>query len=350
MIFSGRKNEINPTHIRGTAIMKKITDPGRLLKMIDMNSEIDPGPCIEPEELALLIEGDLDREKKDTMMDHISRCDRCYHAFLITSDIYSGEKRSFLMKIPVRAVAATILVFFFSVYLFYKLNIGTSETIGRSFEKRIVTEKTPIKKKSGHMTEKPGMVPIPAGLPAKESIRKDKNIYGSVNKKKSVTKNKKGELSGLEKKESSAAVFKANNKIYLKNEFKDEEVRMKSRDFKKEVKLQSHICRGAPDQVKSIPEIKKIVHFLNPKGGKKRIVPGNVTVRFELNLDGSVKNLFFINVNTLIEPEIKKSLAQWVFIVREGTALNFRMILRYDSKGKWIINPVNGRKNEQPAD
>lgn len=81
------------------------------------------GECASLEDIAALVEGNLDAGAREALMEHMASCDRCYETFLLTGSLKEKEapvrKKNFLSS-PMR-LAASIFVAVFSVFLIYKL-------------------------------------------------------------------------------------------------------------------------------------------------------------------------------------------------------------------------------------
>jgi hypothetical protein len=84
--------------------------------------------CPSPEDLSAFIDGKLDEQEGDRVMGHLSHCDRCYEAFLMTHKMIKEEKeetaRIMIKKkswiyapIAVAAAAALVILFEFVIQI-----------------------------------------------------------------------------------------------------------------------------------------------------------------------------------------------------------------------------------------
>ena len=91
--------------------------------------EMGTGECLGIEDIALLVEGNtsVNAAKREKMMKHLASCETCYEIFLLTADLQEEkveteikkEKRKVFLYKPL-ALAASLLIVIFSIYLFYK--------------------------------------------------------------------------------------------------------------------------------------------------------------------------------------------------------------------------------------
>lgn len=78
----------------------------------------------DPETIAAVVEGMVQGDERDGILKHISACDTCYDTFLLTAELQKdGESKKEKQKIisfrPL-ALAASILIVIFSIYVFYR--------------------------------------------------------------------------------------------------------------------------------------------------------------------------------------------------------------------------------------
>jgi len=83
----------------------------------------------DPETIATVIEGIVYGDERDRILKHISACDTCYDTFLLTAELQgdvdnekAGNKKEKSKIIPFKplALAASILIVIFSIYVFYR--------------------------------------------------------------------------------------------------------------------------------------------------------------------------------------------------------------------------------------
>ena len=339
--------------------MKKKDNLGFLISKINELNGEHVGNCIGPEDLALFIEGKLASEKREYISGHLAECERCYDAFLTASDIYGSEKRSFLMTIPFRAIAATLLVLFFSVYLFYRLNINTSDIMRERNKIKPVSEQFYKEKKAEKKEKtfiKPSIIskkslekeisgkkkPAPASKVAEQPGKAVAVFSGKsfleIGEKVESEDEKEGRITGME------AVKKDKG---LKSEQRDEDIMMRSMKGKTALKFKVSQPAKLQISIKIIPKIERVVDL---KTAGQNITPGKVIAEFEINEDGSVKNIRLQNVDEGLRRLIKDSLKQWIFAVKGSADSRFKLNLKYDSMGKWVLKKINGRKSDADSD
>ncbi|MCP4158004.1 MAG: hypothetical protein GY757_60410, partial [bacterium] len=81
--------------------------------------------CLEPEEIAVLVEGNVTEGERDRLLKHISACESCYDVFLLTSELQTdvpGVKKKGIISSHIRplALAASVLVVVLSLYVFFR--------------------------------------------------------------------------------------------------------------------------------------------------------------------------------------------------------------------------------------
>jgi len=112
--------------------------------------------CLSSEEIAVLIEGNVEANDRDRMMNHLSTCDRCYDVFLLTSGLSKQEivpmRRTFFSH-PMR-LAASIIIAAFSLFLFYKIVFIPGISDKPDLEVETGKEAAAPLMKEGHETEK----------------------------------------------------------------------------------------------------------------------------------------------------------------------------------------------------
>lgn len=338
--------------------MRKKYDLNYLIKKIFGAEGKQDENCIGPEDLALFIEGKLKGEKKEYISGHIAKCERCYDAFLIASDIYRSEKRSFLMTIPLRAIAATLLVFFFSVYLFFRLNVSSPDILSERNKiapapKKFYKEKKPEKREKKFV--KPSIIServLDKEIPEKRESASESKEAVQAGKSTTVNSHKgSGQIKGDElkngKSEEIAGIGEVKKVNDLEEEHRDEDIRSRSVKRKTQLKLQISKPVAAYMSLAMIPEIERSVDL---KTAGKIITPGVVIAEFELNSDGTVKNISLLSADKQFRQIISDSLKQWIFTINDSVGLRFKLNLQYDSAGKWELKKINGRKNDADSD
>ena len=86
----------------------------------DALKKSDKGECLTMEEIASLVDGSVDRNKRDEMMNHLSVCDKCYDIFLISSEIKDKSLRKRHPVLNPVGLAASVLIVAFLAFLVYK--------------------------------------------------------------------------------------------------------------------------------------------------------------------------------------------------------------------------------------
>jgi hypothetical protein len=148
------------------------------------------GDCLPLEEIATLVDGHVEMNDRDRIMNHLASCDRCYEVFLLTSGLNKQKiipMTRTLFSHPMR-LAASIIIAAFSLFLFYKIVFipGISDKPDLKIEPvkeaaaPLMKEKYESEKREKgrgvlRMAEKSkteeGGRAIPAGKPAAESPR-----------------------------------------------------------------------------------------------------------------------------------------------------------------------------------
>lgn len=87
---------------------------------------LETAQCPGPEEIAAVVEGIVSEEERDRVLKHVSGCDACYDMFLLTAQLQKKEeeenkeeKHKIIFLKPL-ALAASLLIVAFSIYLFYR--------------------------------------------------------------------------------------------------------------------------------------------------------------------------------------------------------------------------------------
>lgn len=83
----------------------------------------------DPETIAAVVEGIVRGDRRDGILKHISACDTCYDTFLLTAELQgeveskkveSEKEKSKIIPFKPLALAASILIVIFSIYVFYR--------------------------------------------------------------------------------------------------------------------------------------------------------------------------------------------------------------------------------------
>jgi len=83
----------------------------------------------DPEAIAAVVEGMVQGDARDGILKHISACDTCYDTFLLTAELQgdiesekagSEKEKSKIIPFKPLALAASILIVIFSIYVFYR--------------------------------------------------------------------------------------------------------------------------------------------------------------------------------------------------------------------------------------
>ncbi len=330
--------------------MKNIKDPGSLFSMINDLDEIPKGRCIDVEDLALFLEKKTDKVKSEYIADHLSKCERCYEAFLVASEIYNSEKKPFLLKFPVRAIAATILVFFFSVYLFFRLNVKSPEmledhSIGKTITGKYSEEKNikrPVMKKL-----KKNFLQKKKLLSKRDISRNESDKSDSFNPPKKITKIETGKRPVENKKDG--VIGSGSLKIMSEANSQSNE---KGVIIRKPIGRIRAKTRSAKLRISYLPVVitSKIIETVDLKLEGKKIIPGRVSAVLEIGTDGCVGKIIFINVEKNIEHLIRESLNKWIFKGSGIKKYRFNLFAEYDSMGKWNIKKNSGRKTDNSSD
>jgi len=340
--------------------MKNIKDPGLLLPMINDLDGIPKGRCIDVEDLALFLEKKTDKVKSEYIADHLSKCERCYEAFLVASEIYNSEKRPFLLKFSVRAIAATILVFFFSLYLFFRLNVKSPEiledySLGKTITEKYSEEeniKHPVRKKlksspSPKKELKKKFLQKKKLLSKGDILRNESDKSDSFSSAKDITKIKTEKISVEDKKDS--VIGSGSLKIMSEANSQSNEKGVITRKPLGRIRAKK---RSAKLRISYLPVviIPKIIKTVDLKLEGKKIIPGRVSAVLEIGTDGCVEKIIFINVEKNIEHLIRESLNKWIFKGSGIKKYRFNLFAEYDSLGKWNIKKNFGRKTDNSSD
>jgi len=110
--------------------------------------KVKPGRCPTSEEIAALIDGKLSQENRDKILHHLSSCNFCYDTFILTSDLkrkeFKKESNPLVIFKPL-ALAASIIIVIFSIYLFYKGGLPkTTKELVNSDSSELKDEKTRV--------------------------------------------------------------------------------------------------------------------------------------------------------------------------------------------------------------
>lgn len=87
---------------------------------------LEMAQCPGPEEIAAVVEGTVSDEERDRVLKHVSGCDACYDMFLLTTQLQkkeeeeSKEEKHKIIFLKPLALAASLLIVAFSIYLFYR--------------------------------------------------------------------------------------------------------------------------------------------------------------------------------------------------------------------------------------
>ncbi len=157
-----------------------------------------PVGCLNPEEMAALVDGRLQGEQRDRLMHHISACDRCYDIFILSAEMQEdmGKKRIVVFR-PL-ALAASVLLVVLSIVIIYKSGISlkqeepaypSSETSGE-FRPESMPKKAEAFKAAGDeeevttpSEEKPQ--PLAKQVTGKGADRRDESKYEETRRKRS---------------------------------------------------------------------------------------------------------------------------------------------------------------------
>jgi hypothetical protein len=340
--------------------MKNIKDPALLLPMINDLKGIPKGKCIDVEDLALFLEKKTDKVKSENIANHLAKCERCYEAFIVASEIYNSEQKPILLNFPVRAIAATILVFFFSVYLFFRLNIKSPEMLeNHSPGKTISREYSEEKKLKAPVVEIYKSSPSPKKefkkdlskkiklISQEDIVKRGDNGSESLNSADNIKKIEKEGNYIKEKRENTIGSGSLNINYKTTSQSNEKGVIKRKPLIRTRKKSRLFKLRTSYLPVMIIPEIIKTVDL---KLEGFRIIPGRVSAILEIGTDGCVKNIIFINVEKNIEHLIRGSLNKWIFKVSGVKKYRFKLFAEYDSLGKWNIKKISGRKTDNSSD
>lgn len=128
--------------------------------------------CPGAEEIAAVVEGIVSDEERDRVLKHVSGCDTCYDMFLLTAQLQkqeeeeSKEEKHKIIFLKPLALAASLLIVAFSIYLFYR-----SGEIPKTPED--LMEKSDAAEKARVEVRQPPPAPI-----AKKAIPKDQKAFG----------------------------------------------------------------------------------------------------------------------------------------------------------------------------
>ncbi len=324
-------------------------NPGIKLDLLYEPTDESLKDCISPEEIALIVENRLGEEERKKILSHASSCARCSHALAITVEL-TEKKKSILITFPIRAVAATLLVFFFSIYLFYRLNIV------RSVDNPVLKDESPL------VVVKQKKSILRRGLKSeiKPALSKDNFLKKRKNKPEpsgidKIKPEGRGKLQPKKDTKKAEAMKVEEEALLRESDESGKEIvsaprqKQEKKGFVTFRKVKNRTPGAVAVAADQVPEItaKKEIEF--PPNLSGRFRQGEITAYFVLKADGKIENVTVEGSDKIFQKYLIDSLRKWQFKVNRFSPLKFTLMLRFDHSGNWYLKK-DSRKKHHPAD
>jgi len=335
------------------------------------------GACPSLEDISALIDGTIEKERKEKLQSHISSCEICYETYISALELTDTEGKKSLRIFSPLSVAASIFIALLAFVIFYKVNISVTDiedTASPFVKAPVFTKEGKVEHKSVKRTaadvnkkiKKKQMLKTPA--PEKSTkVEKDEEVVSedevpemkdepSVVRSKNVLRNTQGISRGITEPAAQPAGFSVGS-IQVESEKSDQksgrvssqkkkggkglvdklkENEKRERDISSDMNCFSREggkYKRRDEFMSEIPlrdTFPEIVNFVQPenyKADEQIVKPVYIILEVITNSDGGVTKICVAGGSTGNIKPVIDALKKWKFKIQGDSPSRFRLVL-----------------------